>query len=242
MSTSIWGAPLFFLLYALGQALLEVFCFMLLGYLLHRWMPRWAFKLYIGLSFALLLAHFANITLVRLMDVSLSYFFKFFFGCGLDHFLVAFSAMNMNSTMIAIIIGAIILVPLVGIIFYWLTHKVSIKKPLMLSQNQILAAIAGLSLILLIARYRCKTPFNQRLYNKYNKTLPLGSTFISPTPRHLSLPRQSAIREMKAIFNKTLELQDFSCPNHPNIFLFVIGSFALRFYQPADRSEHLHIR
>src|SRR5579862_9579527 len=98
-----WGIHLFFLLYALGQALLEILCLMLLGYSIHRWAPRWAFKFFIGVSFIFLMAHFANYTMVRLMDVSLSYLFKFLFGCGLDHFRVVFQATNMNSTMVAII-------------------------------------------------------------------------------------------------------------------------------------------
>jgi glucan phosphoethanolaminetransferase (alkaline phosphatase superfamily) len=221
MSTPIWGAPLFFLLYAFGQALLEVFCFMLIGYALHRWTSRWIFKLYIGLSFTLLLAHYTNYTLVRLMDVPLSYFFKFFFGRGLDHFRIAFSAMNMNATMIAIIIITIILVPLLGIGFYWLTHKVSLKKPLMLTQKQILFIIAALGLTLFFLDILAKPYLSSGLYDKYKKTLPLSSTFLSPAPSHLSLP--SPIRHVRRETDLRLWLnQDsFPCSNHPNIYLFV---------------------
>ena len=222
MNTPIWGAPLFFLLYALGQALLEVFCFMLVGYALHRWTPRWTFKLYIGLSFVLLLAHFTNYTLIRLMDVTLSYFFKFFFGCGLDHFRIAFSATNMNSTMIAIIICAIILVPLSGIAFYWLTQKVSLKKPLKLTQKQIFAAVAILCLILLSLDLLAKPYLTSALYNKYKKTLPFGSTFITPTPRHLSLPSPIGHARDEIALQKKLELETFRCAKHPNIFLFIM--------------------
>ncbi len=229
MSTPIWGMPLFFLLYALGQALLEVFCFMLIGYALHRWTPHWTFKVYIGLSFALLLAHFTNYTLVRLMDVSLTYFFKFFFGCGLDHFRVAFSAMNMNSTMIAIIISAIILVPLLGIGFYWLTHKMSIKKPLMLTQKQILAGVAALSLILLTLDIIAKPYLSSGMYNKYKKTLPLGSTFLSPTLRHLSLPSTISHSRKENELQQILAQDSFLCPSRPNIYLFVVEALRCDF-------------
>ncbi len=232
MSAPISGASVFFLLYALGQALLEVFCFMLLGYALHRWMPRWTFKLYIGLSFALLLAHFTNYTLVRLMDVSLSYFFKFFFGCGLDHFRVAFSAMNMNSTMIAIIISAIILVPLCGIAFYWLTQKISIKKPLKLTQKQIFAAVAILSLVLLSIDIIAKPHLTSSLYKKYKKTLPFGSTFISPTPRRLTLPSPIGHCREESDLQKNLASNIFACQNRPNIFLFVMEALRSDFINP----------
>ena len=181
MNTPLWGAPLFFLTYAFGQAMLEVLCFMLVGYALHRWTPRWMFKLYIGLSFGFLLAHFVNYTLIRLMDVPISYFFKFFFGCGIDHFLVAFSAMNLNPTIVSIIIGAIILVPLAGIGFYWVTHRLSDKLPLMLSQKQLFIAAATMGLFLLTLDIIAKPFLTHGLYDNTTKLCPSDRLFC----RHL---------------------------------------------------------
>jgi len=218
---SIWGAPLFFLLYAFGQALLEVFCFMLFGYLLHRWTPRWVFKLYIGLSFALLLAHFTNYIFVRLMDASISYLFKFFLGCGIEQFLVVFSATNLNSGMIAIIIGSIIAVPLLGIGFYWLTQKVSLKKPLLLTQKQILIAVASLSMILLGLDFAAKPYLTRSLYDKYKKTLPLGSTFLSPASEQISLPAPIRHSRSESDVQKAIDQNSFAVQDRPNIFLFV---------------------
>ena len=231
MSPPLWGAPLYFLAYALGQALLEVLCFMLLGYALHRWMPRWTFKLYIGLSFGFLLAHFTNYTLVRLMDVSISYFFKFFFGCGLDHFRVAFEATNINSTMIAIIISSLILVPLSGIAFYWITHKVSIKRPLMLSQRQILATAAALGLALLALDIIAKPYLTHNLYDKYTKTLPLGSTFLAPTPRIFALPAPIRPSRTEPPLQNLLAEKTFNRSSH-NIYLFVIETLRRDFVNP----------
>ena len=222
MNPPLWGAPLFFLAYALGQAFLEVLCFMLLGYALHRWMPQWTFKLYIGLSFGFLLAHFTNYTLVRLMDVSLSYFFKFFFGCGLDHFRVAFLAMNINSTMIAVIISALFLVPLAGIAFYWITHKVSIKKPLVVSQWQILATALVLSLVLLTLDIIAKPYLTHSLYDKYTKTLPLGSTFLAPTPRTFTLAAPIRPCRHEPSMQNLLTEKTFKISKRPNIYLFII--------------------
>ena len=218
----LWGVPLYFLAYALGQAVLEVLCFMLLGYALHRWLPQWTFKIFIGLSFGLLLAHFVNYTLVRLMDVSLSYFFKFFFGCGIDHFRVAFLAMNLNSTIIAIIIGLLILVPIAGIGFYWATHRMSNKLPLMLSQKQLFSAVAILSLLLLALDIIAKPYLTKGLYDKYSKTLPLGSTFLSPTLRTLSLPSPIPPARNESILLSRLAEATISTSKHPNIYLFVI--------------------
>jgi glucan phosphoethanolaminetransferase (alkaline phosphatase superfamily) len=231
-------ASIYFLLYALGQALLEVFCVMLLGYALHRWMPRWTFKLYIGLSFGFLLAHFANYTLVRLMDVTLSYFFKFFFGCGLDHFRVAFMATNLNAMMIGIIIGAIILVPIAGVAFYWATHKVSLKKPLVLSQRQIFAAVATLSLLLLTLDIIAKPYLTNGLYDKFSKTLPLGSTFLAPAPRCLPLPATVRSSRQEFQVQQRLAEQSFAIEKHPNVYLFVIETLRRDFVNP-ETAPHL---
>lgn len=217
-----WGTHLFFLIYALGQALLEVLCFMLLGLALHRRAPLWTYKAYAGLLFAFLLAHFANFTMIRLLDVSLSYFFKFFFGCGIDHFRVAFQAMNMNSTMVGLIIGSILFVPIAGVVLYWITHKVSLKKPLHLTLNQTLGCAGGIALLLLLLDIVAKPYLTCDVHNKYSKTLPLGLTFLSPTPHCIPLP--STIlppREEKEI-SLYLREHSFALKKKPNIYLFVI--------------------
>jgi len=217
-----WGTHLFFLIYALGQALLEVFCFMLLGYALTRSAPRWTFKIYASLLFVFLLAHFANFTMVRLLDVTLSYFFKFFIGCGLDHFRTAFQAMNMNSVMIGMIIGSIFLVPIAGIAFYWATHKISLKKPLLLSQKQILAAAGCLALLLLLLDLVAKPYFTCDVHDKYKKNLPLGSTYLSPSPRCIALPGPLVKPRKEEEVQRYLATHSFSSSKLPNIYLFVI--------------------
>src|SRR5579872_5497383 len=66
-----YGIALFFLLYAVGQAFLEVCFFVLIAYLLKRWAPQWAFRCYIAVSFILMLMHYTQFTMVRLMDSSI---------------------------------------------------------------------------------------------------------------------------------------------------------------------------
>lgn len=222
LNTPLWGAPLYFLLYAFGQAIFEISCFILIGYVLLRNMPRWIFKCYIGLSFALLFAHFMNYTMVRLMDATISYCIKFFLGCGLEHFRIAFMALNLNSTIIGIIIAALFLIPASGIAFYWITHKVAKKKPLRLTSQQILATVATMSITLLLLDIIAEPYLTNAQYNKYSKTLPLGSTFLSPTLHRI--PLNAPIRHMRneTALQEHLSTQSFSCSRHPNIFIFVI--------------------
>lgn len=242
----LWGMHLFFLIYALGQALLEVLCFVLLGYAVHHRAPHWAFKIYAGLLFAFLLAHFADFTMVRVLDASLSYFFKFFFGCGIDHFRVAFQAMNMNNTMIATIVGSILFVPLAGIVFYWATHKVSLRKPLNIPKKYILGASASLALLLLLLDIIARPYITSDTHNKYRKTLPLGSTFLTPTKHCLALSSPIQMPRKEEEVQKHLRQLDLSIKKKPNIYLFVIETFRSDFLNKQTaphlsqfQSEHL---
>ena len=241
-----WGTHLFFLIYALAQGLLEVLCFMLLGYALHKLAPRWTYKIYAGILFAFLLGHYANFTMVRLLDVSLSYFFKFCFGCGLDHFRVVFKAMNMNSLMMGLIIASILFVPVAGIAVYWATHKVSSKKPWYLSQKQIFTAAGMTALLLLLLDVVARPYLTCDTHNHYSKTLPLGATFLSPTPRCIALPAPIQPPRNEEAIQLALAEHSFAPEKLPNIYLFVIETLRSDFIDAntapnmsAFRAKHL---
>ena len=115
-----WDPPysrmdFFFILYSITQALFETSICVLFGYILKYWAPRSLYFLFIAISFVLLLLHFTNFTMVRLMDAPLIYIYKFFFGSGLDHVFAGVQALNMNWKMIILIITAILLIPVIGI-------------------------------------------------------------------------------------------------------------------------------
>ena len=227
LSPPMVGAPLFFLLYAFGQSLLEVLLLMLIGYTLSRYTPKWVFKTFIGISFGFVLAHFANFMMVRLMDVTLSYFFKVFLSHSFNHIKAAFIAMNLNASMITVMVGLTILVPLIGIGFYWITQKASLKKPLALTQGQLLISAICLGLLLLILDITAQPYINDTLYRKYRKTLPLGSTFLAPKPHSIAMkePISKLPEELE-------ELPAISAKKRPNIYLFIIETLRKDFITP----------
>jgi hypothetical protein len=228
------GLSLCFLLYAFGQALFEVFCFVLLAHILKRWTPRWLYFSYIYASVILMILHFANFLMVRLMDASLVYIFKFFFGSGLAHPIAGFQALNMNATMIWISLAVMIFLPLASITLYSITHRIAKKWPLKISLFQIILTIAvtGVSLFFLDLLIH---PFiSNQFYAKYQKTLPLGTTFITPTPDHLILanpfpPPRDEKQTLAAI-------PPLSAHALPNIYLFIIETFRRDFL---DAAPHL---
>lgn len=229
-----YGIALFFLLYAVGQAFLEVCCFILIAYLLKRWAPGWLFLCYIGLSFLLMLLHYTHFTMVRLMDASLGYMFKFLFGSGLVHLIVGFQALNLNGTMIALVVGTFLFIPIAGLGFYWLTSQLIRKRPLQLSLFQIALALASVGTCLFLLDLFAHPFLDRHIHHKYKKTLPLGMTFLSPVPNTLSLPLPLALCRNE----KKIEIPAIAVSHLPNVYLFVIETLRKDFID-ASIAPHL---
>lgn len=218
--TPLVGIPLFFLIQAFGQAFLEVGLFLLIAYLLKRWAPRWTHLLFISFCFFFLLLHFTDFTLARLMDTSIAYPIKFFLGGGIEHIVTAFQALNMNSTMILIILGTLFALPILGLLFYWLTYRVAHIKPLSISLNQIAIGLCSVFVSLFLLDVVVHPFLNRHIYAKYQKALPFKTTFISPSPRCIQLPAPLASfrNEEETLAN----IPPLSISHRPNIYLFII--------------------
>lgn len=220
---SFKGVSLFFLFYAFGQALLEVSCFVLIAYILDRWAPRFLYLFFIGISFILMLLHFTHFLMVRVMDASIHYIFKFFFGSGLAHLIAGFQAMNMNWTMIIFTSATFLLIPLVGLLFYHLTNWIVKRKPLNLSLKQIALSIGVIGIFLFTLDLLSLPYLNRTLHSKYKKILPLGTTFLTPTIK--SLPLVTPLPPFRNEQEMAERLPYPILSSLPNIYLFVIETF-----------------
>lgn len=216
----IFGIHLFFLVYAFGQAFLETWVFILITCLLKKWAPRWVLFVFVAFSFLLLLLHFTNFTMIRLMDAPISYAFQFLFGAGIDGFIIGFLALNMNLEMISLMALLLLLIPCTGSLLYWGTNHMTKKKPWNLSINQITLAVLSISMLLLSLDFLMQPYINRRIYKKYRKALPFGTTFLGTTPHSTllaasipPLPSELAIKENRP---------HLSAHSKPNIYLFVI--------------------
>lgn len=213
----ILGIQLFFLFYAFGQAFLETSGFILIACILKKWAPRWALWIFIAISFLLLLIHFTHFTMLRLMDISISYPMKFLFGSGIGHFITGVQALNMNMGMMALILLTFFLIPLAGLLFYWGTHHVTKKKPWTLSLHQVTFAALTTGALLLSLDLLAQPYISRKIYKKYQKALPFGTTFLGATPQYATLlhPIASPHLEKPTIAPLTLL-------SKPNIYFFVI--------------------
>lgn len=237
---SFFGAHLFFFFYALLQSMLEVSLLILGACLLRRWASACVFQMFIGLSFALLLAHYTDFTLLCLMDTSFSYILKFFFGSGVDHLLTAFLALNMNLTMVCIILSSIILVPLIGIGFYAFTERRIVNKSLRVSLKQLLIWPLCIGLSLLLLDGFAYPRLNRLAYDKYEKALPLGFAFFSPPKSCCSLKK--ALPELRAeeMISAHIEKLPPSQERLPNIYFFIIETLRSDFIKPEVAPNLFH--
>ncbi len=230
--TPLLGVHLFFLLYALGQSLMEVCFFVLVTCLLKQWTHRWVFYSFIGLSFTALLAHYVDFTLLRLMDTSFSYLFPFFFGSGFHHMRTAFLALNMNKLMVASIFSSIIAIPLLGVAFYSWTHTWSLKKPWKLSLKQLAVSLTLIGSCLLLLDVLAYPRLNRLAYYKYEKALPLGKTFLTPEATYHQLKQPIAKLRSEEEISKQLSEVTQSQHHLPNIYFFIIETLRKDFVSP----------
>lgn len=213
----LWGIRLFFFLYCLGQALLETWAFIFIGYFLKRFTKKWLFFSFIALSFIALLIHFTDFTMIRLMDTSISYVCKFLFGQGISHLWIAFQALNMNWKMGLMILMALLLIPGIGIFLYWTTNHLSKKKPWSIAHGHIGIALLITAASLLVLEVLAHPYLDRMIYDRLQKTVPLGTTFLSPSQKIIALE--------KPIFKNDAEKPisySSQAIQKPNIYLFVI--------------------
>lgn len=231
------NAPLFFFLQALGQAFLEVGVFLWLALAFNRWTPRWLFHCFIGFSFAILLIHFVDFTVLRLMDTPISFMVKYLFGSGVVQLISTLQALNMNATMVCLIVLSLISIPIIGILFYRATQSLI---PWKLSLQHLAFGLAGIGIGLYGLDLLCHPFLNTETYSKYQKALPLGTTFISPESQFFSLEAPLAQARKEASIQEALREKNFLAASRPNVYVFVIETLRKDYITP-EIAPHLSL-
>ncbi len=206
---------IFLSIYAVMQALLEVSIFILIGFAFKK-ISKTIYRIYIGFLFLFLIAHYVDFTVLRLMDTTIITTFKILFASGVSHFSSAIKALNLNLSMTLIILASLVIVPLLGVIFYLVMNKLSLRKPLSVSLLQMSSTTVGIIASLLAFEMIAMPYLTKDQYVECSKTLPLKNTFLSPDCKKLSLP--NLITKPCSNYKKTnLELA-----RKPNIYIFII--------------------
>ncbi|HSW72284.1 MAG TPA: sulfatase-like hydrolase/transferase [Chlamydiales bacterium] len=215
---------LFFLACAFGQAFVEIGLFALIGTWLKRKFAPWVYKTFVGFLFLYLLGHFVDFLMLRLMDTSIIYMFKLFFGGGISHFIAAITALNINIGFLAAGFAFLIIFPLIGLLVYEGIKYLGPKK-ISLS-GRALAKSIGIVATGLTALSLAFMPFHQKdCIHQFEKTLPLGTLFFKPSPTIVSLDNKIAPLRDDHEIASSLANREFKAATKPNIFLFVVETF-----------------
>ena len=200
------------------QALLEVSLFILIGFVFKK-ISKTVYRIYIGFLFLFLIAHYVDFTVLRLMDTTIITTFKVLFASGVSHFFSAIKALNLNLSMTFLILCSLVILPLLGVIFYLVMNKLSSRKPLSASLLQISSTSVGIVASLLAFEMIAMPYLTKEQYVECSKTLPLKNTFLTPDCKKLFLSQ--AITKPCSNYKKiNLELE-----RKPNIYIFIIETF-----------------
>ncbi len=224
LDTSGW-----FFLYSLSQCLFEVGILILVAHFLKN--RTWIFSIYL----IFLLLHYAHFTIHRLTESTLGLFFNFFAGHGIVHVFKVFQAINMNSSMIFLIVVSFCLLPLISSSIFRMTAR--IIKPKLISTRQIFSLLLPISLFLFSFEWFVVRKMPHLEHSKFQKTLTLGTTLLSPQIPCSILPIQISPpvdqNEILKIFEHCNVLEK------PNIYLFIIETFRKDFLTK-EVAPHLH--
>lgn len=214
----------FFLIYAYGQTILEIFSLAILSLIIKKLFPKIFFTIFISLVFVFFITHVIDLVLLKIMDMT----FWDGLGIALDENLENLIEM-LHTTGIPffawIIFGILaFLLPFLGIAIYKITDKITKNRTIFLYHEHYLQILLCVPLALFIWDFKASGSIRPNVYDAYTRALPWKLTFIQPkiltTDMKLALKKPKNEKEMLSL----IDTKDLKVDKKPNIFIFVIES------------------
>ncbi len=222
---NLGGSHFFFFLYALGQVTLEMGVLIFSGLLIRKYLNKFCFALFIGLTFFGLVLHLFDFMMDRILDLSIWQSLKIFvFDESWGNFLFLLDASGIPFWAWIGIFAALVAIPALGFLLYKISEVISYKKPLALRNGLFLQAFMCIPCALLFWDYSASKVIHPDSYTAFIKSLPWKFTFIQPksvvlfTPGALQPPRD------EKVIAAEIEADNTVLAKKPNIYLFVVES------------------
>lgn len=219
------GSQLFFLLYGIGQSVLEVTLFMFLGIMIHKYLGKIALVFFIGATFVTLICHILDYLLDRVLDLSVWQTIKIFIlDETFDNFLYLLDASGIplwGWILFAILLST---VPLLGIAVYKLSETLTQKKPMFLRKGFFIQSFLCIPFALLYWDYSASQIIRPDAYTAFIKSLPWKFTFLRPDSIHLSLPGPLHKPLSETAVAAAIQENQSIPAKKPNIYLFIVES------------------
>lgn len=214
-----------FLLYSLGQTILEIFGLTLLAWLIQKYLNRFVFYAFIGMTFVLLIIHLLDFLMNRILDLSIwQVIDAFVLNESFGNFLLLLEASGIPYWGWTCIFTGLISVPLLGIYLYKATAVIAEKKPFPLRSEWLLQSFVCIPCAFFLWDYNASRILKPDTYTSLIKSLPWKWTLIPP--KHAFLAVTPPIREPleENFVSQAIEENQTVLAHKPNIYLFVVES------------------
>lgn len=241
------GSRIFFLLYALGQAVLEVGAFIFLASVIRRYLGKISYWTFIGLTFVLAILHIFDFMMDRVLDLSIWSTIGFILDESFSEFLFLLDASGIPLWAWAGFFIFLAALPCIGIAIYKGTDLLASKRPILLKSELFLQMFVCIPVALFLWDCSASRIIHPDAYTALVKSLPWKFTFLEP--KNVIIPIGNPIRlptPEKEVF-AAVDQTKSQIKKRPNIYLFVIESLRGDFITPGIapnlsrfRDEHIY--
>ncbi|MBU6384265.1 MAG: sulfatase-like hydrolase/transferase [Verrucomicrobia bacterium] len=222
---SLGGSQVFFLLYALGQVLVELSVFILTAFVLHKYVGRWAAAVFIGLTFCAVFLHIFDFLMDRILDLSVWEALNVFvFQESIGNFFYLLDASGISLWIWCVAFALIAALPFLGILIYHVTDQISARKELPITHAHFLQIALCVPLALLLWDLSASKVIDPDAYTAFRKSLPWKTTFLHPATAQLTLPGSVLEPPEEPVVLRAIEENKSVLEKRPNIFIFIAES------------------
>ena len=221
------------------QSFIEALLLGLIASLIVKYCPRFFLHLFVLFTFLLFIGHLVDFVLVRLMDLSIWYTINWILDETFDNFLELLLASSISLKSWLLGGGAVVLILGTGILFYFLTQRLSQKSTRQFSYlfiaRMLSISIAGLFLWDVFSA----SFFSAHFSEEYQRALPWKKTLFARSKNTIILPFTLKPFEQEQELLQRLNSADFTVKERPDLFLFIVESLRDDFFNQ-ETAPHLH--
>ncbi|MFA6118506.1 MAG: sulfatase-like hydrolase/transferase [Parachlamydiales bacterium] len=214
----------FFLIYAYGQTILEIFILALAGWFIKKKLPGFVYKIFLSLFFILSISHIIDFVMLKIMDMSFWEGLDLVLDESLENFIEMLHATGIPF-FAWIIFGIIAMfLPFIGLGIYKICDKISKKRKLPLHHDHFIQIFFCIPLALLIWDFKASSTINPNLYAGLSRMLPWKITFVQPNILTIdqTMTLKKPMKEEDVL--RIIDEKNPQIEKKPNIYIFVIES------------------
>lgn len=206
------------------QCLFEVLVLAILSQIIRAFLPSSCFKLFLVAIFLLFVMQMIDFPLVRLMDISVWYAVSLVTEESLGNFIEMLYATNMPLTSWALVFAAILLLPVFGLLLFYISERTTRKKQWELSHRTLGTFFWAIPIFLAVWDFWNVRAVSPQCCENLQKALPLKATLFSPPSELLALGAPlTPVKGEEEILHE-IESNPIVSNKKPDIFLFIMES------------------